>query len=127
MPLTPEGNKPSGKRQAKGTAMNRNLNPEQMDEQLAAYDCLLATCEHLTRKDGRDYCALNLPCGDPDHCKSFCPRHLVRLAQRDDGSFYCSRTEMREYLDVTIDWFARMSVAKQEMAALEREESPASA
>ena len=107
--------------------MNRNLTPEQMDEQMAAYDCLLATCENLTRREGRDYCALNLPCGDPDHCQAFCPRHLVRLAQRDDGSFYCSRTEQREYLDTTISWFAQMYVARDVMRRMEERQNSSDA
>ena len=94
------------------------LSPAEMDEQMAAYECRLATCEHCVRKDGRLVCAKNLRTGDPDSCEGFVPVWFVRLARRDDGSLYCSRTEMREYLDETIGWFARMSVAKQEMETL---------
>ena len=82
----------------------------EMDEKLAAYECRLATCEHLTSDDK---CACHSVLGTSDFCPFFRPRHQVRVARRDDGSIYVSRTEQREYLDTTLAWFNRQSAAEE--------------
>ena len=82
----------------------------EMDEKMAAYECRLATCRHL---DQCDQCARHAMTGDPEHCSSFAPRHQVRVARRDDGTVYCSRTEKREYLDTTLAWLNTQSAAEE--------------
>lgn len=88
--------------------MTAELSPKEMDEQMAAYECQLATCESMVR----GVCQMHMRTGDPDNCQCFVPVYLVRIARRDDGSIYCSRTEQREYLDETLSWRACMKDAK---------------
>ena len=68
--------------------------------------CRMSTCR-CYRQDGscadrgRNLCS-------PDKCGGFAPEHWVRVARRDDGSVYCSRTEFRrDYLDATLGWFKK--------------------
>ena len=87
-----------------------NTTISEMDEQMAAYDCRLATCEHLTSDD---QCACHSVLGTSEFCPFFRPRHQVRVARRDDGSVYCSRTEKREYLDTSLAWFNTQRAAEE--------------
>ena len=82
----------------------------EMDRQMAAYECRLATCRHLTTAD---QCACNSVLGTAEFCPFFRPRHQVRVARRDDGTIYCSRTEKREYLDTTLAWLNTQSAAEE--------------
>ena len=104
--------------------MNRNeLSPREMDEQLAAYDCLLATCRHLVRANGLDKCSLLCRVGAPEECASFDPRQRVRVAVTDDGRYYATRCERREYLDTTLVWCKRKSEAQAYINACRREDA----
>ena len=79
--------------------------------------CRMATCRRFCSTNDGGACTSGARRGcagfvHPNNCPGFDPAWEVRVASRDDGSVYCSRTERRDYLDTTLGWFKRDADAR---------------